>query len=116
MYREAKEVSERIALKRNWKCNGTLMADSAVSVSSRVIELADQRSKKCVALASFASGPLHDAAEVCRTGIPTIMLFVQSLYGISHNKIEDTKEEHLIQSVKALDLTVEKVMNWLQSK
>jgi hypothetical protein len=23
------------------------------------------------------SGPLHDAAEVCRAGVPTIMLFVQ---------------------------------------
>ena len=25
------------------------------------------------------SGPLHDAAEVARAGVPTIMLFVQSL-------------------------------------
>ena len=36
------------------------------------------------------SGPLHDAAEVSRAGIPTVMMFVQSLKGISHNKIEDT--------------------------
>ena len=41
------------------------------------------------------SGPLHDAAEVARAGVPTVMLFVQSLRGISHNKIEDTEEEHL---------------------
>ena len=41
------------------------------------------------------SGPLHDAAEVSRCGIPTAMMFVQSLKGISHNKIEDTREEHL---------------------
>ena len=41
------------------------------------------------------SGPLHDAAEVSRAGIPTVMMFVQSLKGISHNKIEDTREEHL---------------------
>ena len=34
------------------------------------------------------SGPLHDAAEVARAGIPTAMMFVQSLKGISHNKIE----------------------------
>jgi N-carbamoyl-L-amino-acid hydrolase len=40
-------------------------------------------------------GPLHDAAEVARAGVPTVMMFVQSLHGISHNKIEDTKEEHL---------------------
>ena len=38
------------------------------------------------------------------------MLFVQSLYGISHNKIEDTKEEHLLQSVQALDKLARKTV------
>lgn len=61
------------------------------------------------------SGPLHDAAEVARAGVPTVMLFTQSLHGISHNKIEDTKEEHLEQSVVALDALAEKTMQWLQS-
>jgi N-carbamoyl-L-amino-acid hydrolase len=59
------------------------------------------------------SGPLHDAAEVCRAGIPTQMLFVQSLRGISHNKIEDTKEEHLLASVTALAKLTEKTLGWL---
>ena len=36
------------------------------------------------------SGPLHDAAEVALSGVPTVMMFVQSLHGISHNVIEDT--------------------------
>ena len=49
------------------------------------------------------SGPLHDAAEVARAGVPTVMLFVQSLHGISHNRIEDTREEHLEFAVAALD-------------
>jgi hydantoinase/carbamoylase family amidase len=49
------------------------------------------------------SGPLHDAAEVARAGVPTVMLFVQSLRGLSHTKLEDTKEEHLELSVAALD-------------
>ena len=31
------------------------------------------------------------------------MLFVQSLRGLSHTKLEDTKEEHIELSVKALD-------------
>jgi len=35
-------------------------------------------------------------------GVPTVMLFVQSLGGISHNRIEDTKEEHLEMAVEAL--------------
>ena len=41
------------------------------------------------------SGPLHDAAEVSRAGVPTVMMFVQSLRGLSHTKLEDTKPEHL---------------------
>lgn len=60
------------------------------------------------------SGPLHDAAEVARAGIPTVMLFVQSLGGISHNKIEDTLEEHIALSVQALDRLADKAMAWIQ--
>jgi N-carbamoyl-L-amino-acid hydrolase len=59
------------------------------------------------------SGPLHDAAEVSRAGIPTVMMFVQSLKGISHNKIEDTREEHLEMSVVALDRLASKTMDWI---
>ncbi len=59
------------------------------------------------------SGPLHDAAEMCGAGVPTVMMFVQSLHGISHNKIEDTKEEHLELCVAAFDRLAEKTMAWL---
>ena len=38
------------------------------------------------------------------------MMFVQSLHGISHNKIEDTKEEHLELCVTAFDKLAEKAM------
>ena len=59
------------------------------------------------------SGPLHDAAEVARAGVPTVMMFVQSLHGISHNKIEDTKEEHLALAVAAFDKLADKAMVWI---
>jgi hydantoinase/carbamoylase family amidase len=59
------------------------------------------------------SGPLHDAAEVARAGVPTVMLFVQSLKGISHNKIEDTLEEHIELSVRALDNLTDRAMAWV---
>ena len=62
------------------------------------------------------SGPLHDAAEVARAGIPTVMLFVQSLKGISHNKIEDTEEEHLRLSVQALDKLADRAMAWIGTR
>jgi N-carbamoyl-L-amino-acid hydrolase len=59
------------------------------------------------------SGPLHDAAEVARAGIPTVMMFVQSLRGISHNKIEDTREEHLELAVTALDRLATLTVEWI---
>jgi hydantoinase/carbamoylase family amidase len=60
------------------------------------------------------SGPLHDAAEVARAGVPTVMMFVQSLQGISHNKIEDTREEHLELCVVAFDKLADKTMQWIE--
>jgi len=59
------------------------------------------------------SGPLHDAAEVCRAGIPAVMMFVQSLQGISHNKIENTKEEHLELAVSAYARLAAKTADWI---
>jgi N-carbamoyl-L-amino-acid hydrolase len=59
------------------------------------------------------SGPLHDAAEVSRAGIPTVMMFTQSLAGLSHNKAEDTKIEDLGLAVQAFELLASKTLNWL---
>ena len=61
------------------------------------------------------SGPLHDAAEVSRSGVPTVMLFVQSLRGLSHTKLEDTKPEHLELAVQALDRLATKTLAWVSS-
>ena len=62
------------------------------------------------------SGPLHDAAEVARAGVPTVMMFTQSLHGISHNKIEDTKEEHIAMSVEALNKLAHRAMEWVAAQ
>jgi N-carbamoyl-L-amino-acid hydrolase len=56
---------------------------------------------------------LHDAAEVSRAGVPTVMVFVQSLRGLSHTKLEDTKPEHLELSVAALDALTSRTLTWL---
>jgi N-carbamoyl-L-amino-acid hydrolase len=50
---------------------------------------------------------------VAGAGIPTIMMFVQSLHGISHNKVEDTKEEHLQLAIGAFDRLTDHVMSWI---
>lgn len=62
------------------------------------------------------SGPLHDAAEVARAGVPTVMMFCQSLHGISHNKIEDTRTEHIEQAVAAFDRLAEKTLAWAATR
>ena len=61
------------------------------------------------------SGPLHDAAEVARAGVPTVMLFTQSLRGLSHTPEEDTRPEHLELAVRALAGTVERTLDWVSA-
>jgi N-carbamoyl-L-amino-acid hydrolase len=80
----------------------------------RLIELADESINEVAGSSHrLPSGPLHDAAEVARAGVPTVMIFVQSLRGLSHTKLEDTKEEHLELSVQALDRLADKTLAML---
>ena len=48
------------------------------------------------------SGPLHDAAWVADSGVPTVMLFVRSKRGLSHTREEDTDEPDLALGLRAL--------------
>jgi len=43
-------------------------------------------------------------------------MFVQSLKGISHNKIEDTSEEHLRLAIAAFDKLASKTIDWIQAQ
>ena len=82
-----------------------------IPFNARLIELADDSIREVAGSSHrLPSGPLHDAAEVARAGIPTVMVFVQSLRGLSHTKLEDTKDEHLELSVQALDRLTTKAM------
>lgn len=47
------------------------------------------------------SGALHDASHVARV-LPSGMLFVPSIRGISHNPAEDTRRDHLASGLDAL--------------
>jgi len=42
-----------------------------------------------------------------------VMLFVQSLRGLSHTKEEDTRAEDLEASVEALDRLAAKTIDWV---
>jgi len=117
MYREAKEASERFA--REEKCTvewSRIWNIEPIAFHPALIERCEQAIRETAgAVHKLPSGPLHDAAEVSRAGIPTVMMFVQSLGGISHNKIEDTKEEHLEMSVRALDRLATTTVEWIQA-
>jgi Peptidase family M20/M25/M40 len=77
-----------------------------------LLELCEQAvCEVCRTSYQMPSGPLHDATEVSRAGIPAIMMFVQCLGGISHNKLEDTREDHLELSVAALDRLASKTVD-----
>ncbi len=118
MLNDAKEVSERFAKEGNVKVSWERLWQIAPRpFNDELIALCDEAIREtCGKVHRLPSGPLHDAAEVASTGVPTVMMFVQSLHGISHNKIEDTKEEHLELCVTAFDKLAEKAIKWIQHK
>jgi len=115
MFKEAREASERFAKEEGCTVEWSRIWNiEPVPFHPALIDLCDQAVKETAGLAHrLPSGPLHDAAEVARAGIPAVMMFVQSLRGISHNKIEDTREAHLEMAVQAYGRLAEKTARWI---
>ncbi len=118
MLAEARDASERIAREENISVEwNRLWQIEPIPFHSELIEMADEAIREVSGTAHrLPSGPLHDAAEVARAGVPTVMLFVQSLRGLSHTNLEDTKEEHLEMAVLALDRLATKTMQWIANR
>ena len=117
MWADVRASSERFAAEerlelgteRIWEIEPILFDETLIGFADEAItEVAGQSHR-------LPSGPLHDAAEVSRSGIPTVMVFVQSLRGLSHTKLEDTKHEHLELSVRALDRLADRTIAWIAS-
>jgi hydantoinase/carbamoylase family amidase len=108
--RFAVEEDIAVELERIWSIEPILFDEQLISFAEEAINDAAGQSHR------LPSGPLHDAAEVARAGIPTVMLFVQSLRGLSHTNLEDTREEHLELSVRALDRLASKTAAWLAAR
>ena len=112
MLAEAKETGGRIAGDENvgvaWE---RIWQIHPIHFDATLIDVADEAIREVAGVSHrLPSGPLHDAAEVARAGVPTVMLFVQSLRGLSHAKEEDTRAEHLELSVQALDRLASKTI------
>lgn len=113
MLRTAKENSERIAEEENvsvewerlWQIEPRPFDDDLIKLADEAItEVAGESHR-------LPSGPLHDAAEMAPL-MPTVMLFVKSLRGLSHTKEEDTPEEDIEMSVRAFHRLAQKTMGW----
>jgi hydantoinase/carbamoylase family amidase len=93
----AEEERIEVAWERIWSIEPILFDETLIGLADEAVTGVAGQSHR------LPSGPLHDAAEVARAGIPTVMLFVQSLRGLSHTKLEDTRPEYLELAVQALD-------------
>jgi N-carbamoyl-L-amino-acid hydrolase len=102
--RFAQEEDIEVEWERIWNIEPILFDEGLIELAEDAVHEVAGRSHR------LPSGPLHDAAEVARAGVPTVMLFVQSLRGLSHTKLEDTEEGHLELSVQALDRLADKAI------
>jgi hydantoinase/carbamoylase family amidase len=93
-----------VAFERTWRIEPLRFDGELVDLCARAIVDVAGRCHR------LPSGPLHDAAEVARAGVPAAMLFVQSLGGLSHTREEDTRPDHLELAVRALDRAVTLVL------
>ena len=115
MLQMAKDAADRFAAEENIEVEWErIWSIEPILFDETLIGFADEAIREVVGTSHrLPSGPLHDAAEVSRAGIPTVMVFVQSLRGLSHTKLEDTKTEQLELSVEALDRLASKTLAWL---
>jgi hydantoinase/carbamoylase family amidase len=103
--RFAHEEDIEVEWERIWNIEPILFDEALIELAHESIKEVSGTSHR------LPSGPLHDAAEVARAAVPTVMVFVQSLRGLSHTKLEDTKDEHLELAVLALDRLAAKTID-----
>jgi N-carbamoyl-L-amino-acid hydrolase len=115
MLHDARTASQRFAAEERCTVEWSkIWSIDPIPFHPELIALCDQAIVETAGASEhLPSGPLHDAAEVARLGIPTVMMFVQSLHGISHNPIEDTRREHLEQAVLAMNRLAELTLDWI---
>jgi beta-ureidopropionase / N-carbamoyl-L-amino-acid hydrolase len=118
MLAEVHAASERFAAEERCTVEWSkIWSIEPIPFDPQLIEFCDDAIRETAGTShKLPSGPLHDAAEVARAGIPTVMMFTQSLAGLSHNKAEDTKLEHLDLAVQAFDRLARKTITWLNEK
>jgi N-carbamoyl-L-amino-acid hydrolase len=115
MFAEAKAASERFAAQEGCTVEWSrIWSIEPIPFDPQLVSFCDEAIRETAGSShKLPSGPLHDAAEVARAGIPTAMMFVQSFAGLSHNAAEDTSVADLELAVQAFDRLTRKTMDWL---
>lgn len=115
MLRDARTASERFAAEEGCTVEWSkIWSIDPIPFHPELIRLCEQAVIEAAGTSEqLPSGPLHDAAEVARIGVPTVMMFVQSLNGLSHNRAEDTQREHIEQAAVAFNSLAHKTMDWI---
>jgi allantoate deiminase len=113
MLTTAKAESERIAGEEGCEVAWEQVWEiEPIPFHPELIDLADESIQELAGKSHrLPSGPLHDAAEMARV-MPTVMLFVKSLGGVSHTKDEDTPIADLELSVRALEELTRRTLAW----
>jgi hydantoinase/carbamoylase family amidase len=117
MLEVAKDNSERVAgeegceveWERLWRIEPILFNEELIGLAEEAVNEVAGKSHR------LPSGPLHDAASMAPL-MPTVMLFVKSLRGLSHTKDEDTPEEDLELSVQVLHKLAVSTIDWASGR
>lgn len=118
MLARAKELSQRFAAEENVEVSWERLWNiEPILFNEMLIGFCDEAIAEVAGTShTLPSGPLHDAAEIAKAGVPTVMMFVQSLRGLSHTKLEDTRAEHIELSVAAMDALAKRTVDWVASE
>jgi allantoate deiminase len=107
--RVAREEGCEVEWERLWQIEPILFNDELIGLAEEAVNEVAGRSHR------LPSGPLHDAASMAPL-MPTVMLFVKSLRGLSHTKDEDTPEDDLELSVQALHRLALSTIDWASGR
>jgi len=103
---DMKKIAESMGISikiENW------MNEKPVSMDKKVVDVIESVCKnKKVNYKVMHSGAGHDS-QIFAPRVPTGMIFVPSIKGISHNPAEDTKVEDLREGIKVLAYTLHKL-------
>ena len=115
MLREARSASERFADEEQCTVRWSRISSiEPLKFYPQLVAFCDEAIRELTGTTEFLpSASLHDAAAVARLGIPTAVIFVQSLGGGNQPQDEHAVRLHLQQAAEAFGRAAESAMHWV---